>query len=284
VKPILVNLGCGSRFHPDWVNLDLHSAHPGVQPCDLSRGVPLADNSCDGVFNSALLEHLQPEDAARFLRECHRVLKPGGIFRLGVPDLESIARMYLRQLERAVAGEPGADHDYDWMVLEMIDQLVRARSGGRIAEFVLSVPKPAFIAARIGDEYSDLLAALRLGRINLWTRFRQLPPALRRHKARNWLIGLPGRVRRFLVGLFLSAGDRAALSEGRFRRSGEVHQWMYDRYSLARLLRACGFEEIKVLPAGESAIPLWPGYGLDQKATREPVKPDLVYLECRKPA
>ena len=39
----LLNLGCGRRFHPDWINIDLVSAGPGVIAHDLSRGIPLND-------------------------------------------------------------------------------------------------------------------------------------------------------------------------------------------------------------------------------------------------
>src|SRR5206468_10255188 len=41
--------------------------------------------------------------------ECHRVLKPGGILRVVVPDLERIARESIRNLERALASEEGAE-------------------------------------------------------------------------------------------------------------------------------------------------------------------------------
>jgi SAM-dependent methyltransferase len=284
MKPILANLGCGARFHADWINLDLHSAHPGVIPCDLSRGVPLADDSCDGVFNSALLEHLRPADAASFIRECQRILKPGGILRIGVPDLENLARTYLQQLERAVAAQPGAHGDYSWMVLELLDQLVRDKSGGQMADFIRTAPNPEYITSRIGDEYTELVSALSLSGVPAWQRLRQLPPAVRRHKILNLLRAIPGKVRRFAAGLILSSADRAALQEGRFRRSGEIHQWMYDRYSLSVLLSSCGFHDIHVRLPGESAIPNWADFGLDRKRSGEPVKPDLLYLECAKQA
>jgi SAM-dependent methyltransferase len=283
MKPILVNLGCGSRFHADWLNYDLHSAAPSVQECDLSRGVPLPADSCDAVFNSALLEHLQPPEAAFFLGECRRILKPGGIFRLGVPDLEGIARIYLHQLERAVAGEPGANQDYDWILLELLDQMVRQQSGGRMAAFIQAgAPNAGFIQGRIGHEFTDLQAALQMNKQGAWQRLQALPAQERRHKLFQRLRATPGMLRRALGGMFLSAADRRALREGRFRRSGEVHQWMYDRYSLSRLLTNCGFTQVSVRAPGESAIPAWRSYQLDVDGQDNPIKPDLLYVECRK--
>lgn len=282
MKPIMANLGCGSRFHPDWVNFDLHSAQPGVIPCNLLGGIPLGDNSCDAVFNSAVLEHFRPQDADKFVRECHRILKPGGILRIGVPDLENLARLYLHQLERALAGHRGAHDDYTWTVLEFLDQLVREKSGGRMADFIRTAPNPDYIAARIGDEYSELVSAMQLAEIPAWVRLQRLPARVRLHKILYLLRGVPGCIRRLAAGLILSSADRIALRIGRFRQSGEVHQWLYDRYSLAQLLSSCGFQNITACSPGQSAIPRWADFGLDQKLTGEPLKPDLLYMECRK--
>ncbi|MDH3319500.1 MAG: methyltransferase, partial [Betaproteobacteria bacterium] len=82
--------------------------------------------------------------------------------------------------------------------------------------------------------------------------------------------------------LFLGAEGRAALHEGLFRRSGEVHRWMYDRYSLGRAVQRAGFVGARACGAGESAIPGFAGYALEIRAGRER-KPDSLYLEARKP-
>lgn len=283
MKETLVNLGCGSRFHADWLNYDLHSPSPLVRNCDLARGVPMPDASCDAVFNSALLEHLRPQAAVGFIGECHRILKPGGILRIGVPDLEGIARAYLHQLERAVAGETGADHDYDWIQLELLDQMVRQRSGGEMAAFIRAgPPNAAFVHSRIGHEFTDLQAALRDTVISPWQKLLALPPRVRWHKLLQRLRNAPGMLRRALIAVLLPTVDREALQEGLFRRSGEVHLWMYDRYSLPRLLSSCGFSQVAVRAPGESAIPAWRGYQLDVDAEDKPIKPDLLYVESRK--
>jgi hypothetical protein len=54
-----------------------------------------------------------------------------------------------------------------------------------------------------------------------------------------------------------------ALRIGAFRLSGEIHMWMYDRYSLARLLSEAGFLNVRQVDAHSSAIPDWAAYELD---------------------
>jgi len=67
---------------------------------DIVKGLPLADNSCDGAYCSHTLEHLSLNDFKTALRNTLRVLKPGGIFRCVVPDLEFCARQYIAALDK----------------------------------------------------------------------------------------------------------------------------------------------------------------------------------------
>ena len=129
----LLNLGCGGRFHPAWVNVDLNSSCPAVVAHDIRRPLPFAADSFDGVYHSHVLEHLTPADGQSLLAECHRVLRPGGTIRVVVPDLEAIAKNYLATLERAAKGDETATSDHDWMTIELLDQMVRGESGGQMS-------------------------------------------------------------------------------------------------------------------------------------------------------
>src|ERR1700730_4755324 len=97
---IYLNLGCGYHFHPDWVNLDLQPSVPQVRRWDLRKRLPFDDASVDFVYHSHVLEHFSRKEGQKFMRECHRVLRPGGIIRVAVPDLERIAKLYLESMER----------------------------------------------------------------------------------------------------------------------------------------------------------------------------------------
>lgn len=58
--------------------------------------LPLASSSCDAVYSSHMLEHLDQRDAERFLKESMRVLCSGGIIRLVVPDLAKQISRYIK--------------------------------------------------------------------------------------------------------------------------------------------------------------------------------------------
>lgn len=91
----LVNVACGPAPLPGFVNLDLHPASPEIIGWDCRRDLPLGDGAADGIRAEQFLEHLEPrEELPAFLRNCLRVLKPGGILRIIVPDAERYLRAY----------------------------------------------------------------------------------------------------------------------------------------------------------------------------------------------
>ena len=91
---LCVNLGCGYRPLPGWINVD-HARSPEVQVVwDLRRGLPFQDESCSAIFSEHLIEHVPREDAGRLLAECHRVLAGGGVLRLSTPDAGRFLRSY----------------------------------------------------------------------------------------------------------------------------------------------------------------------------------------------
>jgi predicted SAM-dependent methyltransferase len=269
----LLNFGCGTAVHPDWVNLDSSTDLPGVIRHDLRRGLPFPDESFDAVYGSHVLEHLQPDAAARLLRECHRVLRSGGIVRIVVPDLEAIARLYLESMA-AAAGDVHAAFRYDWAMLELYDQSVRTVSGGRMAAFLrrkLDAREARFVEGRIGAEAMQMShgASPVRGTSLLLRRIRSAALALRAGAARA------------CAWLFLGSAGPAALREGLFRRSGEVHQQMYDSYSLKRAMELAGFVEMQACSAGSSGIPDFARYELEVR-DGQPRKPDSLYLEGRR--
>ena len=70
---------------------------------------------------------------------------------------------------------------------------------------------------------------------------------------------------------------------GRYRLGGEIHQWMYDRYSLKKLLEELGFTDVVVYAPEESSIPDWTSYNLDTNEKGEVNKPDSFFIEAKKP-
>jgi predicted SAM-dependent methyltransferase len=65
---------------------------------DIVNGLPLGNDSCDALYCSHVLEHLSLHDFRIALKNSYRILRPGGLFRCVVPDLEYLARNYLDSL------------------------------------------------------------------------------------------------------------------------------------------------------------------------------------------
>jgi len=84
--------------------VDWARAH-GVEHADATRTLPLATGSCEAVYSSHMLEHLDRAGATAFLSEALRVLAPGGVLRLAVPDLGRLVESYVasRDADRFIA-------------------------------------------------------------------------------------------------------------------------------------------------------------------------------------
>ncbi|MHB8520750.1 MAG: class I SAM-dependent methyltransferase [Limisphaerales bacterium] len=93
-RALKLNLGCGNNPKPGWVNIDLFSPHADFR-YDVRRSFPLRDNSCAYIYSEHLFEHLEYADGLALMRESHRLLEPGGIFRAAVPDMPAIFSAYL---------------------------------------------------------------------------------------------------------------------------------------------------------------------------------------------
>jgi SAM-dependent methyltransferase len=150
----VANLGCGPKAssHPDVINIDwsiylrfrssalfkwlpplllrgerlrrYRSLPANIVAHDLARGIPLPADSVDVVYHSHMLEHIDRNRVAAFQAEVLRVLKPGGVQRIVVPDLELLARRYLASLS-AVRAERLVRQRHDDSVAELLEQSVR---------------------------------------------------------------------------------------------------------------------------------------------------------------
>ena len=273
-----LNLGCGTHFHPAWTNIDVSYVSPHVQIHDVRKGLPFSDETFDVVYHSHLLEHLPREAALPFIKECYRVLRRGGIIRVAVPDLERIARLYLRTLNKVLTADAESRYDYTWIMLELYDQTVRDKPGGAMLEYLKQnpIPNEKMVYERLGEEARQIISRLR----------RNDSGRPRDSLRRGWLnhiCSLRDRMRAALVRRLLGQHDYDALMLGRFRLSGEIHQWMYDRYSLARLLQQSGFGTSIERTGLESAIDNWAQFSLDSDQDGTVYKPDSLWMEAIKP-
>jgi predicted SAM-dependent methyltransferase len=88
-----LHLGSGNHHLPGWVNVDVFG-----NPCeilwDLRSPLPFPDGSVDAAFLEHVLEHFDLASGLTLLEGVHRVLRPGGILRVGVPDLGRYMQSY----------------------------------------------------------------------------------------------------------------------------------------------------------------------------------------------
>lgn len=123
---VRLNLGAGHERYSGWINYDrsraplisrwlflralVRLAHragligrgllewdPQTRIHDVTKGIPHSSESVDMIYSSHMLEHLRPGQAQFVLDDCYRVLKPGGVLRLVVPDLAEAARAYVQR-------------------------------------------------------------------------------------------------------------------------------------------------------------------------------------------
>ena len=133
-----LNIGCGASFFKEWTNVDLRGREY-VDSYDIRRSLPYPDDSFDAVYSSHVLEHLTPGEGRNLVSEMYRVLKRGGVCRIAVPDLERICVEYLKCLNECVS-EPSKKNiqKYNWVKLELIDQMVREKPGGLMRDVLRS--------------------------------------------------------------------------------------------------------------------------------------------------
>jgi len=168
---LIYNLGCGTRASAFCTNVDwsvhlrlrtwrlarlagsrrdaIEALPESIVVHDLRRSIPAATGSVDVVYHSHLLEHIERSSVAAFMGEVLRVLRPGGIHRIVVPDLERLATRYLDGF--------GAN-GHDERVAGMIEQIVRREAAGSSRQ---STPRRFLENLLLGD-------ARRRGETHQW--------------------------------------------------------------------------------------------------------------------
>ncbi len=76
---------------------------------DIIEGLPVEPSSAKAIYASHVLEHLAYNDCRKALANTYAILKPGGVFRLIVPDLRERTQRYISAL---AAGEDAAADDF----------------------------------------------------------------------------------------------------------------------------------------------------------------------------
>lgn len=241
----LLNVGCGTRTHWEWNNIDrspyarlvrhmslarllrrvgilseeryerLTISDPQMICWDARRGLPFDDNAFDAVYHSHFIVCIDRTRVPHVMSECQRVLKDGGMIRIVVSDFEQLVRRYSDAVAALGRGEREAEQDYDEAVSDMFELMVRRSPEGTSEQ-------------------------------------RRLVRMLER----------------------LLRGDTID--------QGEALRWHYDEYSMCRLLQEAGFHDMQRVDAATSRIKGWARFALDTNEDGTVYKTGSIYMEAVK--
>jgi SAM-dependent methyltransferase len=244
---VMLNIGCGTRTHIDWNNLDfspiiflvhypfiayalfksgvlsstrydrIQKTDPKIISYNLQKGIPFQDNTFDVIYHSHCLEHLEQDAAMNLIKECYRCLKHEGILRVVVPDLCLLVTRYLSTYNQITNDSliPQNLPKHKESIYQLLHQMIPKEPVGT------SQQKP-------------------------------------------------------LVRFF------ERILRGNSEKAGELHRWMYDQYTLSDLLNRLGFREIQVQSHSTSRIMEWKSFGLDCNDDGSPYIGHSLYIEAIK--
>lgn len=263
-----LNFGCGTRFSSKWINVDFHSDDSRVQRVNLLSGFPFADSSFEAVYSSHVLEHFDRDQGKFLLAESYRVLQKGGILRIVVPDLQGSCNEYLRIL--SLPDNIEKEKLYSWIIIELLDQMVRNVPSGKMGEFIDRV--------NLGDdeEFNNYIGSRtqntewkRQSKSTFREKFKKITPQKLSTKMSYWYLTA--------VSLLIPVSLRSMV----FVQTGigERHRWMFDEYGLALLFKDVGFKEVRRVEFNESGISGFNSDHLDSNPDGGPYKHNSIYVE-----
>lgn len=89
-----LHLGCGKRYIPGYVHIDV-SDYPHIDlRYHIDRIPMIEDGAASVIYVCHALEHFHRRDTVRVLQEWYRILCPGGVLRIAVPDFEALIDLY----------------------------------------------------------------------------------------------------------------------------------------------------------------------------------------------
>ena len=96
-QTVKLHIGCGRVYIDGWINIDNNSDN-NIEKLDINMDLrnelPFDDNSVDYIYNEHFFEHLTWDEGFFAIKRFMRVLKPGGVLRIAMPDLVRSVRIY----------------------------------------------------------------------------------------------------------------------------------------------------------------------------------------------
>lgn len=105
-----LNLGCGDKILPGYINVDVAGSRQGRKPdvlCDLRKLKPFSDNEVDEILSVHVVEHFWRWEIVDVIKEWVRVLKPGGLMVIECPNLLTACQEIMQNPDIAIG--PGKE-------------------------------------------------------------------------------------------------------------------------------------------------------------------------------
>lgn len=170
--------------------------------------------------------------------------------------------------------------EYQWIMIELFDQMVRMRSGGEMQKILdeVATTQNAMFAAIIQERVGTKLIDKAQNQAKDSTRsLRSRIARISLDKITNKILYAYLKMLRWLIPQSLT--DEIFISTS----IGERHKWAYDRISLQILLSQCGFKHITQMHFAHSQIPHFNTFLLDINSDNTPYKgSSSLYMECQK--
>jgi len=87
-----LHIGAGDNDLPGWLNTELCPRGAEVF-LDATRPFPFAANTFAFIYTEHMIEHISYEGGRSMMRECHRVLRPGGVIRIVTPSMSFLGSL-----------------------------------------------------------------------------------------------------------------------------------------------------------------------------------------------
>ena len=231
-------------------------------------GFPYPDSSFEAVYSSHVLEHFDRDQGRFLVAESYRLLRKGGVFRVVVPDLQGSCNEYLRIL--SLTDNATKEKLYSWIIIEMIDQMVRNVPSGEMGSFLSKV------MTSNDEEFKRYVRSrtqntkwLPSSKATFTEKLNKITIQKLSTKISYWYLQLlshfiPNSLRSMV---FIQTGI------------GERHRWMYDEFSLKLLLRDVGFKDVRRVEFNVSSILDFNSDNLDRNPDGQPYKHNSIYME-----
>jgi len=248
-NPILnLNIACGDTFvvNDNWINLDYESNDKNVTKCDILNELPFKENSISNIYSSHFIEHIPLDQIDLFLKNCFKVLVNKGIIRIVTPDFYEMVSSYIK------ATNENDMELTEFVKIEILDQLVRTREGGR-----LRVAFNNFIK----KDNNKMIDSVRQ---RLGLDLRQIKKKTNLIKKTNYLRIAKIKFFNSYTKLILRLLPKAFRNQNvSLAKVGETHKWLWDYNDIKKRLEKAGFSNIIKKKFNESNIKNFP-YELDQ--------------------